>query len=178
MSRGADTAALQTLRLPLSALLSQALIAYTFEFDRELDSVRDSGGGHGAAPSLAMWSNVLRFVSDDGVDKRRLPALSGISKPAIHILVACLERHGWVTVDDDPNDKRAKIVHLTARSRKLRDVWKRLLVDVEKRWEERFGENEIANLREALEGVTRQLDTELAHYPVALPNRGGTPTGL
>jgi DNA-binding MarR family transcriptional regulator len=168
----------ETPRLPLSALLSQALIAYTFEFDRALNSAHDSHGGRDVAPSLAMWSNVLRFVGDRGVEARRLPELSGISKPATQILLHCLERHGWVTIDADAVDGRKHIVRLTARCRKLRRVWLQVTADVEKRWEERVGEKTIADLREALEAATSQLGSEFAHYPVSLPNRGGTPTGL
>lgn len=165
-------------RLPLAALLSQVLIAYTFEYDRELDALRESACAGDSAPSLAMWSNVLRFVGDDGVDERRLPALSGIAKPAIHSMVACLERHGWVTVESDADDKRAAMVRLTPRGRQLAKVWQSLLDDVEERWAQRFGQDEIAALRGALEAVTGRLDAALPHYPVVLPNRGGTPTGL
>jgi len=162
---------------PLSALLSQVLIAFTLELDRELDLRRNAARATTPAPSLAMWSNVLRFVGEQGVDERRLPALSGISKSAIHSMVACLARHGWVVVEPDPSDNRAKIVRLTARGRKLRNVWRPLLAGVEKRWQQRFGKNEIAKLRESLEAVAGELDSALPHYPMATPNRGGTPTG-
>ncbi len=177
MSRRLKRSALAS-RLPLSALLSQVLIAFTIELDREVNLTRTTASVGTTAPSLAMWSNVLRFVGEQGVDKRRLPALSGVSKSVIHTMVACLERHGWVVVEPGPSDNRAKIIRLTARSRKLRKVWQPLLADVEMHWEKRFGKDEIEKLRESLEAVVGQLDNELPHYPMAMPNRGGTPTGL
>src|SRR5690348_6903370 len=60
--------------LPLSALLSQALVAFTIEFDNEAEhrlphrttSHGTSGPGDGAAKlwlvSLAMWENCMRYV--------------------------------------------------------------------------------------------------------------------
>jgi DNA-binding MarR family transcriptional regulator len=165
-------------RLPLSALLSQVLIAFTSEFDLELRVNARIIRSDESPPSLAEWSNVLRLLDDRGVDERRLPALSGISKPVTHILVACLERHGWVTVEPDPADKRAKIVRKTARARRLDKSWRPSLDDVEKQWAERFGTDEIERLRKLLEAIASRLGRELPHYPMALPHRGGTPTGL
>src|SRR5215470_5765242 len=65
--------------LPLSALLSQALVAYTIEFDNEAEhrlphrttSHGASGPGDGApAPwlvSLAMWENCMRYVTGEPI---------------------------------------------------------------------------------------------------------------
>jgi|SRR5579862_2962488 len=160
-------------RLPLPALLSHALIAFTLEFDAELDRKARELGIKKSPPSLSMWLNVLRFVAADGIDERRLPALSGISKPATRISVACLERHGWVAVRT--SDAGTKTVRLTPRARKLWNAAYALLDDLEKQWSERF---DAGILRDALEAATRTFATELPQYPVVLPNRGGTPTGL
>ena len=152
-------------RQPLSALLSQALIAFTLDFDRRFEANCKALGSKRSPPSLAMWSNILRFVSDHGVDQRKLPDLSGISKPAVQSSVACLERHGWVTVD-----AATKTVRLTSRGKKIAKLWRSTLQEVEDQWS--------ASLRASLEKAVDKLEAPLPFYPVALPNRGGTPTGL
>lgn len=160
----------------LSALLSQALIAFTIEFDAELNQARRANAS-AFVPSLAMWSNVLRFAGKDGVEERRLPALSGVSKPAIHSMVACLARHGWVTVEADRFDARKKIVRLTPRCAKLAIRVPMVLDGIEQRWARRFGKRAIENLRRSLESIAADSNAELPHYPMAISHRGGTPTG-
>jgi hypothetical protein len=51
---------------PLSALLSQALVASTVEFDNEFERRMSESGGVGARLSLTVWSNWVRFISDNG----------------------------------------------------------------------------------------------------------------
>src|SRR6185437_14220885 len=65
--------------LPLSALLSQALVAFTIEFDNEAEhrlphrttSHGTSGPGDGAPKpwlvSLAMWENCMRYVTGEPI---------------------------------------------------------------------------------------------------------------
>ena len=53
--------------------------------------------------------------------------------------------------------------------RKAREVWQPLIHAIEKRWQQRFGEDEIAELRESLGAVARQFDLEL---PDCLPILG------
>lgn len=155
--------------LSLSALLSRALIVFTKEFDGKL--------GAGPAPSLAMWSNVLRFVGDEGIDQRELPRLSGVSKPVVQSLVACLERHGWITIGADAQDPRVRIIRLTPRGRRLSTTWEHAVADVENDWRSRFGKEQLERLRHALEAISEQIDPSVPHYPMAVAHRGGTPTG-
>lgn len=164
----------QTSKLPLSALLAQALIAFTIEFD---DQIKIQYTSKEPPPTLAMWSNVLRFVGTAGIDERRLPALSGISKSAVHSMVATLERHGWIVIKRSSSDKSAKTVRLTGRGRKLWNIWESALMAAEERWQKRYGAKPVKELRRALEALVGQFDVELPHYPMAMAHRGGTPTG-
>ncbi|MHB1488806.1 MAG: hypothetical protein ACYCZM_14900, partial [Acidimicrobiales bacterium] len=74
------------MELPLSVLLSRALVAFAVEFESKMPP---------QAPSLAMWSNVLQFVDGDGVTMTELLSRSGLSNAAMKSMVACMERHGW-----------------------------------------------------------------------------------
>jgi hypothetical protein len=59
--------------LPLPTLLSQALVAFTIEFDNESEHQmqhQTTTSGSRRDPwlaSLAMWSNFMQFVAQDGV---------------------------------------------------------------------------------------------------------------
>ena len=84
----------------LAALLSQALLSFTLEYEDESDL------------SLALSANVVRVLSADGVPVRDLPARSGVSKEAITAAVGFLQRNGYAAVEPDPAS-RSKLVRLT-----------------------------------------------------------------
>lgn len=146
-------------RLPLSALLSQVLTAFTAEFEQDVAS-----SGYPEL-SLALGSNVMRFLGEDGLRIGTIAQLAGVSKQAVSQQVAYLERYGYVTVEPDPADQRAKVVHLTERGWGTRDVCSPLFGDIEERWERRYGPDEVRRLRASLEAVAAQLERGLPHYP-------------
>jgi DNA-binding MarR family transcriptional regulator len=158
---------------PISKLLSQALIAFTIEFDNEAE--RQISAAAGRRPwlvSLAMWSNGLRFVGEAGVPVRELQALACVSSTTLKSRLGAFERWGYVVVAPDPADSRPApprrdwIVRLTAGGRRARAVWQPLVGVIEQRWQTRFGNDTIADLRAALAALVGQLDVELPH---ALP---------
>jgi DNA-binding MarR family transcriptional regulator len=67
-----------------------------------------------------------------------------------------LERRGYVERVPDPSDGRAKIIRLTPRGREVQALGRRLIADVERDWAERYGEERVAALREALEAITAE----------------------
>lgn len=146
-------------RLPLSALLSQALAAFTIEFEREIG---EAGFGD---LSLALGSNALRFLGEDGLRIGEVAALAGVSKQAASQQVAYLEKQGYVQVGPDPEDSRAKVVRLTAKGRRSQEVCRPLLGEVERRWRRRYGREEVRRLRASLEVLVSQLEETLPHYP-------------
>jgi DNA-binding MarR family transcriptional regulator len=165
--------------LPLPTLLSHALVAFMIEFDNEAEhrmphrttertsSVLLSGPW---LVSMVMWTNCLQWVEDGGVAVREVERLAR-TKTNWH----GMQRWGYVRIAPDPNDTRAKppardwVVRATPGGRNARDVGRPLFGDIEKRWQERFGQDEIAQLRKSLGGVARQFDVEL---PDCLPILG------
>ncbi len=158
-------------RLPLSALLSQTLVAFIIEFDNEFEhQVRHRTSDHASTPgapwlvSMAMWSRFMRFVPEDGTPVRELQRALGVDSKAMKMLLARMGKWwGYVVLDSDG------IVRPTAGGRKALTVWRPLTGVIEKRWRDRFGEAEIDRLRETLEGGVGQLGVEL---PDSLPNLG------
>jgi hypothetical protein len=67
----------EAIPFPLSALLSQVLVAFTIEFDNEFEhqmphrtTNHDSASNSRQGPwlvSLVMWSNCMQFVREEGI---------------------------------------------------------------------------------------------------------------
>jgi DNA-binding MarR family transcriptional regulator len=166
--------------LPLPTLLSHALVAFMLEFDNETEhrmqhrtTNHGSTAGSLAGPwlvSMVMWANCMQFVEDGGITVREIERLAR-TKTNWH----GMQRWGYIRVEPDSNDSRAKpprrdwVVRATPGGRKAREVGRPLFGEIEKRWQERFGKDEIEELRESLWEVARQFDVEL---PDCLPILG------
>jgi DNA-binding MarR family transcriptional regulator len=174
--------------LPLSALLSRALLAFALVYERKSEL------------SLAISANVVRVLDEKGVRVRDLPLLSGVSKEAISMALGFLQKKGFAVVEPDPTASRRKLVRLTPKGLDAQVDYRHRLVQIEERWRARFGPENIDHLRESLERLvgepTAQLSPlfrglepypdgwraavrrpeRLPHYPMVL-HRGGYPDG-
>ncbi len=165
--------------LPLSALLSQTLVAYTIEFDNEAEHrlphrTTDHGAsGHGDGPwlaSLVMWENCLRHVADQPITVGELEtrARTGTNLDG-------MRRWGYITIDGTAKKIRQgrpgpdAVLRATTAGLRAREVWLPLSALIEQRWRERFGGDQVDRLRESLTTVVSQLDPGL---PDCLPILG------
>jgi DNA-binding MarR family transcriptional regulator len=159
--------------LPLPTLLSQALVAFTIEFDNEFEhQVPHRTTNHGATTrshpvpwlvSRVMWSNFMRFIDEEGTTVRELQhRLRRPAKSMRNWLERMGKWWGYIVV------KNATVIP-TPGGRKAMEVWRTLESLIEKRWRERFGEDTIDHLREALVTIVRQMDIAL---PDGLPILG------
>jgi DNA-binding MarR family transcriptional regulator len=175
--------------LPLTALLSQALVAFTIEFDNEAErQIPHSTARHGSTAggvwlvSMAMWLNCMRYVSADPITVGELARLARCATN-----VDGMRRWGYVKLTPDPADTRARppadalLIAATTRGQRAQEVWGPLTAVVEARWRDRFGAAEIGQLITALSGLTGQLGDWL---PDCLPilghglySRGNGPGG-
>ncbi len=164
-------------RLPLSALLSQALVAFTIEFDNNAErQIQHRTARHGGTPggvwlaSMAMWLNCVRYVGPDPISIGEIARLARCDTN-----VDGMRRWGYITLERDPADRRRKppdkdlLARGTAKGMRARDVWEPLTAVIEQRWRDRFGVSEIAWLTEALRHVAGQLGGGL---PDCLPILG------
>ncbi len=164
--------------LGVSAVLSQALVAFTIEFDnaaeRQLPHRTTWGPAarSGRGPwlvSLTMWANFLRFLPADGVPLRDVADLV----PLVNL--AGLERWGYVTVGPGPGGGRAApsrpdaIVRPTRWGRLAQDICAPLTGVIEQRWRDRFGEAVVGQLSSGLQAVVGPAGDE---WPVFLPVSG------
>ena len=173
---------------PLSTLLSQALIAYTIELDNEFEHRFVQAGGRARVVSLVMWSNFLRFVGD-GITVGELPGAAGLPKSRMLSTLGGMERWGYITVDAGTSAKRDGfgsarglksnwVVRQTANGRKAEAIWSTLFHDIDTRWAERFGADEIDALESSLRAIVEGKGVELPEYLPIVGGANGMVAGL
>ena len=128
--------------LPLSALLSQALLSLTQEYEKR-------GAGSTGLPRLAVWSNVLRPVGH-GIDGRELPPAARLSKRAVRSAVGAAEKQGWLRTE-------GKVVRLSPAGEAAREMWPTL--------DAAIAGSAGEGLADLLRELVRQLYLEWPHYP-------------
>jgi hypothetical protein len=130
------------MRLPMNALLSQALVSLTLEYEQR-------GAGSASLPTLAVWSNVLRPVGD-GIELRDLPAAARLSKRTVRAAVGAAERQGWL-------DQEGTTVRPSPAGEAAGTRWPALDAEIDAS----VGGDLVMPLR----AVVRQLHLEWPHYP-------------
>ena len=173
--------------LPLSALLSQALVAFTVEFDNaaELEiqhwTTREGPGRGGVwLTSMVMWLNCMRYV---GAEPITLGEVARLARADTNL--DGMRRWGYITVEPgkgDPAYKAGKpglVLRATRKGMQAREVWQPLTGVIEQRWADRFGSDDIGRLKAALAQLAGQFG---AWLPDCLPilgfglyTRGGGP---
>jgi DNA-binding MarR family transcriptional regulator len=99
---------------------------------------------------------VFGNIDPDGSRLTDLAFRANMTKQSVSEVTNDLERRGYVERVPDPGDGRAKIIRLTPRGREVQVIGRRLIDEAEQEWAERFGEERIAALREALEAITAE----------------------
>ena len=162
--------------VPLSTLLSQALVAFTIEadnaFEQRMPHVTTASMKAGVAStggpwltSYVMWANCLQYVPADGIDAGELARLGRSTPEVHHTMVAGLHRWGYVSVQG--NDRKG-VVRTTANGARAQQVWTPLVAEIEHRWEDRFGAAAIDARRDALRAVERDRGADLPEFlPIA-----------
>jgi hypothetical protein len=102
----------QPSRLPLSALLSQVLVAYAIDFERESEL------------ALPLGANVVRVLDETGTEVKELPPRVDVSKEAVAMALTFLKKQGFVVVE-------GKEVRLTSKGREAQKEAPRLHEEVE-----------------------------------------------
>ena len=120
---------------PLPVLLSQALLAFTLEFDR-------------LSPTpLRLCASTLRVLGEQPTPAAEIPRLTGSSPETSGI--------GWqikpyIVVERDPDGGRGEFVRLSPLGLGAQQRYRDLTAEIEKSWKARFGKERIQRLREAL----------------------------
>ena len=140
-----DVAGSSVAGLALSALLSEAFVAFAADFE-ELGI----GGLH-------LATSVLRLLPDGGVSVSDIPILSRLKGDGRSVL----ERHGYIEIRRDAGKPKLALAVPTARGRNTCDKYEGTVRRVEDRWRTNYGADVVARLRDALESA--DIDRSLPH---------------
>lgn len=158
-------------RLPLSALLSQVLVAFVIEFDNEFERQvphRTTNHSSGARSdpwlvSMTMWLKFMRFLPDNGISTAELQRLTGLHDKEFGMWLNRLGKWwGYVKVSGGA-------VRPASGGLKALAAWRPLTGVIERRWEERFGKDTIDGLRETMQPLVEKF---CDGYPDYLPILG------
>lgn len=138
--------------LPLPALLSQALVAFTIDYDSDTESVF---GGLGGAVTF------FRFVGDAGMPLGEASQIGDV----IGTGRSNLERHRLVDVEPGKPHGAGRLVTLTSRGKRVRDGYPGRVAEIEQNWRANHGAKIIDGLRKTLEALDDRLENDLPDFP-------------
>lgn len=134
---------------PQREFLLKDLLHAVYWFDESLQNHLEASGW----PRLSRTKSMIMINIADGVTRPiQIAANLGISRQAVHLALAELEREGLVLMEADPDDRRAKRVRYSEDPRgiKMRDDALRTLHQVEAQLEKRVGRGAYRQLCKAL----------------------------
>jgi hypothetical protein len=142
--------------IPLTALLSQALMAFTIDYEDRFPW------------PLASTTTVLCHLAVEPRQLNDVPGEHGITGNGKSLL----ERHLIAVVTPDPADARSKLVALTDRGVAVMQHHPARLEAVETAWRERFGDSVVARLLDALGPVAGSASPVLPDHVIAPLHQG------
>jgi hypothetical protein len=167
--------------LPLHALLSFALVAFTIELDNQFEqrvphrtTVGKSEGAQPDSPwlvSLPMYANFLRFIyGDEALTISQFKQRANLSREVTRMWLTRLSSWwGYISVERSPTAAGPAdwIIHLTRGGRRACETWQTLLPEIEANWGQRFGGKLTSRLRQALLSVRGKIPGEFPeHLPI------------
>lgn len=102
-------------------------------------------------------SAVFRHIAPEGSRLTVMAEQAELTKQSMAYLVGYLEEHGYVSVQPDPNDGRAKLVRLTKRGQSFVSALLKASAAVEADLAGRLGATRLKQLRELLEAADAAL---------------------
>src|SRR5215831_11877891 len=133
-------------RTPLGVLLSAAERALAVELEEGMR-------GAGYHDLRAAHAQVFFAIEFEGSRLTDLAARAGMTKQAMGELVRYLEQHGYLDVEPDSRDRRAKLIRPTRRGWSAHEDSIALLAESDRRLAERLGEQELRDLRARLKRI-------------------------
>ena len=116
-------------------------LRYNMEKELKENGFIDVSPSHG-------W--IFHNTKDEGSRITELAAIAKITKQSMSALAAQLEAAGYVKKKSDVSDKRAWLLVLTPKGKKVKEVGQEINYLFEKRWEQKLGKKDYNQLRQLL----------------------------
>lgn len=130
--------------IPLAALLIKAESSFVADFDRRMKE------SEFCALSLAHSRNVLRHLSRGPLRAAQLVERGNVTKQAISQQITHLQANGYITVEPDATDQRARVITLTPKGIRAQRLVAHLFVEIEQSWAEKLPHGDGEALRRIL----------------------------
>jgi DNA-binding MarR family transcriptional regulator len=118
--------------------------------NRIYDGVRDAGF-HDVRPAQV---TLFRWPGPDGRRPSELARDTQISKQHVNDLLRGLEDAGYLRLERDPVDSRARIIRVTRKGRRLHETAIRMHAELEEEWAAAVGKRRYEQLRATLAELT------------------------
>jgi DNA-binding MarR family transcriptional regulator len=130
-----------------------------FVANRELERrAHDAIVAAGITDITVAQARVAARISPDGSRVSELAEQARVSKQSAAFLVDQLEAAGYVERVPDPSDGRARLVRLTARTRRVAEVADAEVERVLAEWADRVGEDRLRQVHETLRDLREITD--------------------
>lgn len=129
------------------------LIAYRAMDERVISAMREAGYDITVAQA-----RLAQRIAEDGSRLVDLAEQAQVTKQTASMLVAALEREGFVERVPDPTDGRARLIRFTAEGQAAADRAREVVMSVEQEWSEHLGPRLASALREALMSLRELVD--------------------
>lgn len=96
------------------------------------------------------FGRLLGTIPDDGARQTTLAEGMWITKQALGKRLGALSERGWITIEPDPVDHRARIVRRTAEGTRMRAITEDGIAEMEAAWAEQVGAERFATFRAVL----------------------------
>ena len=116
-------------------------LRYNLEYQLKERGFADISPSHG-------W--IFHNTKEEGSRITELAALAKITKQSMSALAAQLEEAGYVKKKTDTTDKRAWLLVLTPKGKKVKEVGHEINYLFEKKWEQKLGKKDYNQLRQLL----------------------------
>jgi DNA-binding MarR family transcriptional regulator len=144
-------------------------VAHQWILDNGLARIRASGFDDLGRFHLGMF----RANTPDGLRPTEIAERLGITKQSVNQALRDLESGGYLTLEPDPTDGRARVVRLTAEGRRLHELTYEAAVSAEQAIAQQLGMRRFSQFKEALEEINDQIENGSLQMPAG-PAPGAT----
>ena len=102
----------------------------------------------------------LPHLAISGTSLTQLAKKRRTSRQAVHQSAHSLMKRGYLSLETDPADRRAKIVRYTERGLDFVEALQEIKADLQKRAESRLGRKQLGELTKLLDDLTALFDRE------------------
>ena len=103
----------------------------------------------------ALWSR-------SGLTIHEIAAITGLARTTLSSMLERMRQADLVKIEENPQDARSKVIHLTKKSERLRHIYERISRDMTDCYYRDFTETEIRQFESMLERVLDNIE----HYEV------------